>query len=446
MYDKVQMGIKGRATIELKDPITDKVVERVSQYNTISEWIAKAHEGQIRSQAYQGSDVVFKNWFKTLILSSTPLVINYNTKNINLYKPDENGTYLKTYDNHPNVVGYCINLTSTLATSAKAGIYDSVISDAGRFINSTRRVFDFPASKANGTINSVFLTGIADPFTDPIAFRSESCNIILPTITNNITTSNNVVIGKLSNNNYIIASNNESNKIFELNPNTGMLINTYTMPVATTANKLAVLNNKLFYFFSENSTNSIITIKQSNIGLDMLFDTGTDITIQKISENWYGFKNIISDGSYLYSIHSDESNHFFIARIDNTLLNVAYFNYTSNIINWDFQRWTIDPFDNTLQINNLTYYNSYAGYQFIKYRITPSGTNEYLNIFTNSEQLGYFDDVYRSGIFKYNNKYYSGDFKIEFFPNNFGSMLNLDTPIVKDDQHSMTVTYDYTIL
>jgi len=34
-FDKVEIGIKGKATIELKDPITDKVTEKIEQHNTI---------------------------------------------------------------------------------------------------------------------------------------------------------------------------------------------------------------------------------------------------------------------------------------------------------------------------------------------------------------------------------------------------------------------------
>ncbi len=451
-FDKVEIGIKGKATIELKDPITDKVTEKIEQHNTISEWVAKTHEGYIRNQAYQGDNMGFTNWFKTIVLCNTSLNIHYNTKNIDIYKPDVTGSKLKTYDNHPNIIGYCSNLSTSVPASAKAGYYDIVGSNAGRFINSTRRVFNFAANKALGTINSIYMTAGADPFTDATNFQPNFYNINLPTNINDI--SDNLyckVIGKLSNNNYIIAAASSNNYLYEINPNTGYKVNTYTLPTNMIASRLSIMNDILYYMDTENSTNGTITIKKANMINPIVFDSGTVVSIQKPSGNWFTFRTLLSNGTYLYTIHSNASGNFFIARINNALNSITYFDYLTNTQLWEFSTCVLDPVDNTIQLNTYLYSGSGKSI-FIKYRINPSNTNEYNNIFDNAEQIGYCsngsgdNNFLASGIYKYNNKYYSGDFKYELFPNNFGSMLNLETPIIKDDQHSMTVTYDYTIL
>ena len=411
-FDKVEIGIKGKATIELKDPITDKVTEKIEQHNTISEWVAKTHEGYIRNQAYQGNNMGFTDWFKTIVLCNTSLNIHYSTKNIDIYKPDVTGSKLKTYGNHPNIIGYCSNLSTSVPASAKAGYYDIATN-----------------------------------------FQPNFYNINLPTNINDISANLYCkVIGKLSNNNYIIAANwSSSNYLYEINPNTGYKVNTYTLPTNMIASRLSIMNDILYYMDTENSTNGTITIKKANMINPIVFDSGTVISIQKPSGNWFTFRTLLSNGTYLYTIHSNASGNFFIARINNALNSITYFDYLTNTQLWEFSTCVLDPVDNTIQLNTYLYSGSGKSI-FIKYRINPSNTNEYNNIFDNAEQIGYCsngtgsNNFLASGIYKYNNKYYSGDFKYELFPNNFGSMLNLETPIIKDDQHSMTVTYDYTIL
>ena len=437
--DPVELGIEGIVTVQSHN-WQGKVTNEVTEYNTVSDWVAKNREAEIRALARQGSSVL-RDWFKSVILYNTPLDILPNSNNINIYPMDAAGTYLKTLGNHPCVTGYCLDLTNTLGSGLKCGTYDIAVSNAGRKLDRTRRSFSFPAGKATGFIRSIFLTCSTDPIANGGAYQ-EYHSTALPTAVNNLDGYGCRVVGKNTVGNYIVGISSSNASVYEINPVTGQVVSYQNMSQNVDRSSIAYIDGTVYVVSNWNTTGTI-TVKKAPWSTGVC-DAGVIIQMQKPGGVAYSFASIVTDGVFLYAIMY-KNTAFFIAKINPATLEVIEnFDYLTNLVGFNTAQFYIDPADNTLGMNAV------GGTSTIRYKITPSAANKYENLYANAQQFGYSftgsGDEMAYGIYKVNNHYYNANFQREIIPNNFGARVNLDADFEKKDIESVTVHYEFSIL
>jgi hypothetical protein len=433
----VQMGIEGKVTFQRFDKYGKLVSEQIKK-NTVSDWVARNREAEIRALARQGTSVL-RDWFRSIVLYNRPLDILPNSNNINIYPLDAAGTYIKTLDKHPLVTGYCLDLTNALGTGLKCGAYDITVSNAGRKLDRTRRSFSFPAGKATGIIRSIFLTCSADPIANSGVYQ-EYHSTALPTAVNSLDGYSCRVVGKNSVGNYIVGIGTSNTSVYEINPTTGQVAGFQNMSQNVDKSLIAYIDGTVYVVSNWSPTNGTITIKKAPWSTGVC-DAGVTIQLQKPGGVGYNFGAIVTDGTYLYAIMY-KNTAFFIAKINPATLEVIEnFDYLTNLVGFNAAQFYIDPADNTLGMNAV------GGTSIIRYKITPSAANKYENLYANAQQLGYYaGDEMAYGIYKVNNHYYNANFQKEVIPNNFGARVNLDADENKPDNESVTVHYEFTIL
>lgn len=154
--------LKGHVRLDLKDPITGKVKERIEGENTftdaINSFINKCPMGADRQHLYASSNYtsteVAHNFTQTALggILLFPDVVEGVDTSTNPYTVDTSVLY-ESWEHEPT--GYA-RYGAQDTDDRKTGTFNGVLS--GKIENGYKFVYDFATSQANGTIRSICLT------------------------------------------------------------------------------------------------------------------------------------------------------------------------------------------------------------------------------------------------------------------------------------------------